>query len=122
MKFISKGKETNQTQLYWVEYFNRKCFYEVPLESGLYYNHSKMNQRTASHLQELLKTRGERKGKYGGWLMEALCGGEIGIYVRVTVVSTCSFICAPHLENTHWMLPDGFSAQFVFPTLSASSC
>lgn len=90
------------------------------MESSLYYNHSEMDQCTASHL--LLKIRGERKGKYGGWLMGALCGGEVGICVRVTVVSTCNFICAVHLENTHQVLPYGFSVQFVFPTLSASSC
>jgi len=77
------------------------CFWEVPLESSLYYNHREMDQRTASHLLQLLKIRGERKGKYGGWLMGASCGGEIGICLRVTVASTCNFICAVHLENTH---------------------
>lgn len=121
MKFISTGKETKQRKLYCVEYFNIMCFYEVPLESSLYYNHSEMDQHRAFHLLQLLKIRGERKGKYGGWLMGTLCGGETGFSVWVTVVSTCNF-CAVHLENTHWVLPYGFSVQFMFCTLSASSC
>lgn len=122
IELISTGKETKQTKLNWVEYFNTMCFYEVPLESSLYYNHCEMDQHTESHLLQLLKIRGETKGKYRRWLMGALCGGEIGICVRVTAVSTCNFICAVHLENTHGVLPYGFSVQFTFPSLSASSC
>lgn len=117
---ISTGKETKQTKLNWVEYFNTMCFYEVPLESSLYYNHSEMDQHTESHL--LLKIRDETKDKYRGWLMGALCGSEIGICVRVNVVSTCNFICAVHLENTHGVIPYDFFVQFMFPSLSASSC
>lgn len=116
--FRRKRNKTNNG----VEYLNIKYFYEVPLESSLYQNHSEMDQCTVTHLCLLSKTWGERKAKYRGWLMGTFCGGEIGICVRVTVVSTCSFICAVHLENTHQALPYGSSVQFEFPSLSASSC
>lgn len=93
-------EETEQTKLYWVEYFNIMCVYEVPLESSLYYNHGEMDQHTASHLLQLLKMGGERKNEERGWLMRALHGGEMGICVGAMAVSFCNFICAVHLENT----------------------
>lgn len=77
------------------------CIYEVPLESSLYYNHIEMDQHSASHLLELLKMGDEREKKERGWLMGALCGGEMGICVGAAVVSFGNFICAVHLESTH---------------------
>lgn len=93
IRCISTGKETEQTKLYWVEYFNIMRLYEVPLESSLYYNHGEMDQHTASHLLQLLKVGGERK-KERGWLMRVLCGGEMGNCVGATAVSFCNFICS----------------------------
>lgn len=70
----------------------------------------------------VIKNQGWKKRQVWRMANGALRGGEIGICLRVTVVSTCNFICAAHLENTHWVLPYGFSVPFAFPTLSASSC
>lgn len=122
IRCISTGKETEQTKLYWVEYFNIMCVYEVPLESSLYCNHGEMDQHTASHLLWLLKMGSERRKEERGWLMEALCAGEMGICVWAAAVSFCHFACAVHLANTPWVLPRGLAVQFAFATLSASSC
>lgn len=84
--FISTGKETKQTKPYWVEYFNVMYFYEVPLEFSLYHKHSEMDQCKTSHPLLLLEIRVKEKAS-GGWLLGALCGGEIGICVK----SNCGF-------------------------------